>query len=96
MQVCNYTTIDPDKRRTNVIPRDDPEAELKHITTTSRHHITPIGEQDAGMEVAETRPVWNDTDADPASFQNPETIPFTTTAARTFPSSPTDSSFTVI
>ena len=95
-QVRENTTIDPDKRRTSAIPRNHPETGTKHTTTTSRHHVTSIGEQDAGMEVAETRPVWNDTDAYPASFQNPETIPFTATAVRTFPSSSTDSPLTII
>ena len=68
MQVRDYTTVDPNKRRTNVIPRNDPETGTKHATTTSRHHVTPIGEQDAGMEVAEMRLVWNNADADSASL----------------------------
>ena len=76
MQVRNDTTDDPDKRRTDALPRDNPETGTKRAATTSRHHVTPIGEQDAGMEVAETRPVWNNADADSASLQNPETIPF--------------------
>ena len=47
-------TVDPDKRRTDAIPCNNPETGTKHATTTSRHHVTPIGEQDVGMEVAET------------------------------------------
>ena len=96
MKVHDDATVNPDKRRTYAISHDNPETRTKHATTTSQHHVTPIGEQDAGMEVAETRPVWNDTDTDPTPFQDPEMIPFTTATARTFPSSSTDSSFTVI
>ena len=61
-------TDHPNKRRTDALPSDNPETGTKHATTTSRHHVTPISEQDAGMEVAETRPVWNDPDAYPASL----------------------------
>ena len=95
-QVREDMTINLYQRRTDALPRSNPKAGIKPATTTSRHHVTPISEQDAGMKVAETRLVWNDTDADTTSLQNPETIPFTTTATRTFPTSSTDSPLTVI
>ena len=93
-EVCKDETVYTDKRRANAIPCNNPETGTKQATTISRHHVTPISEQDAGMEVTETRPVWNDSDAYPMSLQGPETIPFTTT--RTFPSSSTNTSFTTI
>jgi hypothetical protein len=40
------------------------------------------------MGVAETRPIWNDTNTDPMSLQSPETT--------TFSSSPADTSFTTV